>query len=137
MKRTTAVRAAVGSIGLAALLGGSLCLMTARAQQGAKKIPAPMGKITPWKAIEIATGKVPGRALNANFEFDEGHWIYGVMIVSGKTLKEVEIDPMTGKIGDVESITPEGEAKEVASELNAAIGNGKPAPEKGEKGEGK
>ena len=132
-KRTLGVLA-IGA-GLAALIGG-LSLVGARAQDG-KKIPAPSGKITPWQAIQIANKKVPGQAINANFEFDEGHWIYGVMIVSGKKIQEVEIDPNTGKIGDVEEITPAGEAKEIEAELNAAIGNkaAKPAKENDEKDE--
>ena len=106
-------------VGVAALFGGGLFLQ-ARAQDS-KPIPAPMGKITPWAAIKIATAHTPGQALNANFEFDEGHWIYGVMIVTKAGLKEVEIDPMSGKVGDVENITPEGEAKETAQELRAAL----------------
>lgn len=115
-KNKPIARLVLAGICLVALLGGSLFLMTARAQQ-----PAPKGKITPWEAIKIATGKVSGRPLMANFEFDEGHWIYGVMIVSGKSIKEVEIDPMTGKVGDTENVTPEGEAKEVQQELTAAL----------------
>src|SRR5579871_2684186 len=106
--RQPTVPLVIGATCLLTLLGGSLFLMTARAQQ-----PTPRGKITPWEAMKIATGKVPGRPLNANFEFDEGHWIYGVMVVSGKSIKEVEIDPMTGKVGDTENVTPEGEAREV------------------------
>src|SRR5579871_5092621 len=98
MKRSSLSSIAVGALGLAVLIGGSVAWIGARAQESAKKIPAPAGKVTPWAAIKIATGKVPGRALNANFEFDEGHWVYGVVVVTGNTLKEVEIDPMTGKI---------------------------------------
>ena len=128
-KRTLGLMA-IG-LGLTALAGG-LSLVAARAQDG-KKMPAPAGKITPWQAIKIATDKVPGKALNANFEFDEGHWIYGVMIVADHKLKEVEIDPMTGKVGDVEDITPEGEGKEITQELNAALGIKGEQPAKGEK----
>ena len=112
------------------LLGGSLALINADAQKKAQKQPAPQCKITPVQAINIALGKVPGRPLNANFEFAEGKWVYGVMVVNGKTIKEVEIDPMTGKVGDTETITPEDEAKEIQQELNAAIGNKTAAPEK-------
>jgi hypothetical protein len=97
---------------------GSGLFLQARAQQS---IPPPTGKITPWAAIKIAVAHTPGQALNANFEFDEGKWVYGVMIVTRQGLKEVELDPNTGKVGDVESITPEGEAKETAQELRAAL----------------
>jgi hypothetical protein len=129
-KRTLGIMAA--GVGLTALIGG-FALQTAKAA-GGKADPAPVGKITPWAAIKIATGKVPGRVLNANFELDEGKWVYGVMIVANGKIQEVEIDPMTGKIGDTEEITPEGEAKEVQAELTAAL-SGKPAAkESDEKG---
>jgi hypothetical protein len=87
----------------------------------AQKPTPPTGKITPWAAIASATKKVPGRAISANFEFDEGHWIYGVMVISGGKISEVEVDPTTGKVGDVESIDPVAEGKEVTQELQAAL----------------
>ena len=99
--------------------------------------PRHIAKKISVEAIHIALGKVPGRVLQANFEFDEGKWVYGVMIVNGKILKEVEIDPMTGKIGDVETVTPEGEAKEVQDELTKAVGGPSTEPEKDEKDEKK
>jgi hypothetical protein len=115
---------------LGIILGGSVLVFAAQSGAGAQKdANKPIGKITPWEAIRIATTKVPGRALNANFEYAEGHWVYGVMVVTNTTpkkIQEVEIDPITGKIGDTEEITPDGEAKEMAAELNAALGN-KPA----------
>ena len=137
MKTISKSKGALGlALGLASVLGGAS--LVARAQDG-KKQPEPAGKITPWAAIEIALAKVPGRPLNANFEFAEGHWVYGVMVVSGTKIKEVEIDPMSGKVGDVEDITPAGEAKEMEEELNTAIGmkssKAPAAPEKGEKGD--
>ena len=132
------VRARIVVTGAAILLAGGVGLLTARAQNTAKASMTrePKCKVTPVEAIKIAKGKVSGQALNANFEFAEGKWVYGVMIVSGKTIKEVEIDPMTGKIGDVETVTPEGEAAEMRDELTKAIG-GKvtPKPEAGEKDE--
>ena len=84
--------------------------------------PKPMSKITPPEAIAIALKKmVGGRPLQANFEFDEGHWVYGVMVVKDHKITEVEIDPMTGKVGDSEDVTPAGEAKEIQDELGKAI----------------
>ena len=74
----------------AAVFGG-FALQTAKAAGGGKTDPPPVGKIAPWEAIKIATGKVPGRVLN-------------------------------GKIGDVEAVTPAGEAKEVQAELTKALG---------------
>lgn len=112
---------------LGIILGGSAFVFATQTGAGAQKdANKPVGKITPWEAIKIATAKVPGHALNANFEYAEGHWVYGVMVVTNTTpkkIQEVEIDPITGKIGDMEEITPEGEAKEMAAELNTALGN--------------
>ena len=90
-------------------------------EEGSAPQTAPMANIGPVKAIKIALGKVPGKVLQANFEFDEGHWVYGVMIVHNHKITEVEIDPMSGKIGDSEEVTPEGEAKEVLAELSKAV----------------
>ncbi|MEP6755391.1 MAG: PepSY domain-containing protein [Chthonomonadales bacterium] len=99
------------------LAGG---LVTARAFQ--KGDPEPKAKIGPLEAMKAATAKVPGRAFNANFELDEGKWVYGVMVINGKTIKEVLVDPITGKAGAVEAVTPEDEAKEIKAELTKAIG---------------
>lgn len=131
MKLNTNRSAILGFVGLSLL--GAATILSARAQESKSSRPAPAGKITPWEAIKIATGKVPGRALNANFEFDDGHWTYGVMVVNGKTITEVEIDPMTGKIGDTETVTPESEAKETKAELTAAISGKSVSAEKDEK----
>ncbi len=133
-------RKAMSLLGLTALLGGSLFLMRAGAVPGAPKDTAPSGKITPWQAMKIATINTPGKPLQATFEHEDGKWIYGVVVVSGKTLHEVEVDATTGKVGDSEKITPEAEGRELAQELNAAIGHRsaansgeKEADEKGEK----
>ena len=82
-------------------------------------------KITPWAAMKTAAEKTGGMPFQALYEFDEGHWVYGVVIVKDHKLMEVEIDPQTGKVGDTEAIDPAGEAKEVQQELTAAtkLGN--------------
>jgi len=129
-RRTTAT-----IFGIATLLGGGLLLMRANATPGARKDTAPSGKITPWQAMKIATAKTPGKPIWANFEFEDGKWIYGVVVASGKTLHEVEIDATTGKVGDSEVITPAQEGKEATQELNAAIGNRSAARSADEKGE--
>jgi hypothetical protein len=111
------------------LLTLSVCLMTGSlalagvyaSRPHVTDIPAPSGKVAPWEAMKIATKKTGGRALGANFEFDDGHWIYGVTVVTKGKLQEVEIDPTSGKIGEVENITPDGEAKETKSDLQKAL----------------
>ena len=135
-KRMTTTLCAM--LGAGAVIAGGTGLLAAQAQQKGSAMPQPKCKVSPVEAIKIAESKVPGRPLQANFEFDEGKWVYGVMIVSGKTLKEVTIDPMTGTVGDVETVTPEDEAKEIKDELTKAIGgkvNAAAAEEKGEKPE--
>ena len=79
---------------------------------------APAAKVTPIQAMAAAKKKLGGgTAFQANFEFDEGHWVYGVMVVKGHQISEVEVDPTTGKALDSESVTPSGEAKEAQEEL--------------------
>ena len=98
-------------------------LITARAEHGTvgRRVRC---RITPVEAIHVALKKVGhGRALQANFEFDEGKWVYGVIVVSGKPCTR-SIDPMTGKVADVENVTPAGEAKELEAAFSRAIGSG-------------
>ncbi|MBS1723463.1 MAG: PepSY domain-containing protein [Armatimonadetes bacterium] len=78
-------------------------------------------KVTPVQAMKAAEGKVGGKAAMAIFEFDEGHWIYGVVVVKDKKLMEVDVDPITGKAGDSEAVNPEDEGKEFQQELAKLI----------------
>ena len=112
----------IGIYSLAAGLAGAALLGSLwQASAGSQREPV-KGKIGPWDAMKLATGKVPGRAYNCTYEFEDGHWQYAVFVVAGKTIKEVEIDPVTGKVGDVENVDPDKEAQEVARDLKAAIG---------------
>lgn len=77
----------------------------------------PHAKVTPVQAMKIAEGKAGGKAMMAIFEFDEGHWVYGIVVVKNHKLTEVEIDPMTGKVLASEPVTPDDEAKEMKAEL--------------------
>lgn len=117
----------LAAVALTCALGGSV--LVAGAQHGARQ-PAPRCSISPVDAIKVATARVPGRPLWANFEFAEGKWVYAVMIVNGKSIKEVEVDPMTGKPGAIEVVTPNDEAKEVRDDLSVAIGAKAAVPEK-------
>jgi hypothetical protein len=82
---------------------------------------APKAKLNPIQAMRIAEKASHGKAFQATFEFDEGKWVYGVMVKKGAQLFEVELDPVTGKVGDTEKVTPAGEAKEVQSELGKIL----------------
>ncbi len=90
-------------------------------KEAPKAMTVPAAKITPVQAMKAAEAKSGGKAKMAMFEFDEGHWVYGVIIVKNHKLMEVELDPITGKVGDMESVTPEGEGKEFQQELAKLI----------------
>ena len=45
------------------------------AHAGAK----PAAKITPAQAKAAAVKKIPGKALSAKYEFEDGHWQYAVV----------------------------------------------------------
>ena len=97
------------------------CFLSARipAVQG-----APIVKVGPWDAMKAAEAKVPGsKAYNATYAQEGGKWLYDVIVIKGKTITEVEVDAATGKVGDTEAATPEGEGKELTAGLNKAIGN--------------
>jgi len=77
----------------------------------------PSAKISPVEAMKLAESKTGGKAKIATFEFEDGKWIYGVVVVKSHKLMEVEIDATSGKVGDVESFTADSEAKEFKGEL--------------------
>jgi uncharacterized membrane protein YkoI len=59
-------------------------------------------KVALGDAIDTALAKVPGKALSAEAEFDDGKAVYEVMILSDGKMVEVEIDATTGAILEVE-----------------------------------
>ncbi len=122
MKRT--LDALLCGLSLLALLTAGLA---ANAQQKEKHTP-PKVKITAAQANEIALKKYHGKIVgNTPLENEEGKWQYGVMVRSGKTLREVMVNAMTGKIDSVEVTTEAKEsAEKKADEAKAKkTGNGK------------
>ena len=118
-------RNVISSMSAIAIVAAVVGFVSLSSSVFAQKQPAPPASvISPVKAMKLGAAKAKGRALNCTLEFDEGHWVYGVIVVSGKTLQEVELDPATGNIGDVEKITPDGEGKEMTAQLKKAIGGG-------------
>jgi len=86
---------------------------------------APKATISPVQAMAVAKKKMGGgTAFQATFEFDEGHWVYGVMVVKGHKISEVEIDPVSGKALDTEAVSAEGEAKEMSELLKKVAASG-------------
>jgi uncharacterized membrane protein YkoI len=59
--------------------------------------------ISPETAKRIVLKRCPGRITQkVTLENESGHWQYGVMVLSGKTLREVMVDARTGRIANVE-----------------------------------
>ncbi len=59
--------------------------------------------ISPETAKRIVLKRFPGRITQkVTLENESGHWQYGVMVLSGKTLREVMVDSHTGGIANVE-----------------------------------
>ena len=111
---------AIAAIGLIAIGSGAAELT----QKLSAFSAPPSGKVTPWAAMKTAAAKTGGKPFQAVFEFEDGRWQYGVLVLKGGRISEVEINATTGVVGDVEGITPAGEAKEAQSELEAAIKSG-------------
>lgn len=114
----------VASIAAALLVGTFAWSQEENEHESGARRTAPVGKVTPWQAMKLAEGKTGGKAMQATFEFEDGHWIYGVIVVGKGKLSEAEIDATTGKFGDVEQITPSEEAKELEGDLNRAMKGG-------------
>ncbi len=106
------------------VVGSSIFLCSAALVTGAyaygrtqTSAPKPVAKVTPVQAMQAAEAKTGGKAGMAVFEFDEGHWVYGVIITKNHKLIEVDVDPVSGKAGATEEATPDAEAKELKDAL--------------------
>ncbi len=108
----------VTSLSTLAFAKGSVMLQK---QQKEVAMTKPTSKITPSAAMKAAEDKAGGKAVMAIFEWDEGHWVYGVVTVKNHKITEVDVDPMTGKAGATEGGTPEAEAAEMKDALTKFI----------------
>jgi len=98
--------------------GGLALALLGAAHAGAK--PAP--KITPAQAEAAAVKKIPGKALSAKYEFEDGHWQYAVLVKSKHgDLYEAEVNSTTGRVTATEKTTPAEEASEAAADKKAAM----------------
>ena len=87
-----------------------------------QKPPKPAPKTTPVQAIDAAINKMGGgAAFQATLEYEDGKWVYGVLVVKGHKISEVVVDSDKGTILDIEGVTPDDEAGEVKEELAAVI----------------
>ena len=107
-----------------AIVGAVAGVLTHQVPRASAFSSPPSGKVTAWAAMKTAAAKTGGKPFQAVFEFEDGKWIYGVLVLKGGKISEVEIDASTGVVGDVEGITPAGEAKEFQGELEAVIKSG-------------
>lgn len=100
-------RALCGGAGMAAVL--ALTLVTAQA--------APKTRFTAAQANAIVLKRFPGKLTGKTvLENEEGSWQYGVMVQSGRTLREVMVDANSGKIVDIEKTTVAKERAEKRAE---------------------
>ena len=78
-------------------------------------------RITMAQANAIALKKFPGKLTQkTTLENEEGAWQYGVMVRSGRTLREVMVDAHSGKIANVEVTSGAQENREQRAEDAAA-----------------
>src|SRR5690348_13800230 len=81
---------------------------------------APKAKVSPTQAEAAATHKIPGKALSAKYEYEDGRWQYAVLVKSAKGLYEVEVSSTTGKVLDSEKTSMAEEASEARADARAA-----------------
>ena len=78
-------------------------------------------KITPAQAKAAAVKKIPGKALSAKYEFEDGHWQYAVLVKSkAGGLYEAEVNSTTGRVTATEKTSVAEEASEAAADKKAA-----------------
>lgn len=97
----------------------ALALVFAGMSQAAQtsKAPASHAKITGAQAEAVALHKYPGKIVDkTKLENEEGVWQYGVMVRSGKTLREIMVNAKTGKIDNVEVTTAAKEGIEAQAD---------------------
>lgn len=109
-ERTASFRSLLGGLGILALLGS-----------GAAQGVHPHVKVTANQAKAVAlkkySGKIEGKI---NLENEDGAWQYAVNVRSGKTLREVMVNAMTGKIASVEVTSKAEEAREAKADAAKA-----------------
>lgn len=74
------------------------------------------------QAISAAEQQVGGKASRAEYEREQGRWVFDVEVVKGNEVLDVQVDPISGKVltamndpidqGDVEDTGGGGEAND-------------------------
>lgn len=121
------LRFLLGGAGITALLVAGNCLgVQAQATHTQMQSAHAHARISASQAQAIALKKYPGTVEGKiALEDEEGSWQYAVNVRAGKTLREVMVNAVTGKIANVEVTTNAEEAKEQKAE--AAKMNPSPA----------
>jgi hypothetical protein len=108
------LRSLMVGLSMVALIGAGI------GAQAQDKNP-PKVKFTVEQAKAIAVKKYHGKVVGQPpLENEEGKWQYGVMVKTGKTLREIMVNAMTGKIDSVEVTTNAKEAAEKKADAAAA-----------------
>lgn len=112
-----------GTLKLARLVLAVMAVLALLAGTMAYAAPAPKAQVPPKLKITMAQanatalarfhGKVVGKT---TLENEAGVWQYGVMVQTGKTLREVMVNANTGKIDHVEVTSASKENKEAQAE---------------------
>ncbi len=102
--QTNTIRLVAGAAVLLAALGAGLPM--AQAKSHGKGHAQMHARISAAQANAIVLKRYPGKlAGKTTLENEEGSWQYGVMVRSGRTLREVMVDANSGKIANVEVTT--------------------------------
>lgn len=110
----------IGTIAIAAGLAVMLGAASLQTRSDGQKAVA-HAKITVAQANAIALRKYPGKVVGKTpLENEEGKLQYGVMVRSGKTLREVMVNAATGRIDSVEVTTAAKERAEKRSDESKA-----------------
>lgn len=74
------------------------------------------------QAISAAEQQVGGKASRAEYEHEQGRWVFDVEVVKGSEVLDVQVDPISGKVitamndpadqGDVEDSDGDSEAND-------------------------
>ncbi len=86
----------------------------------------PKARVSAQQAEAAAVRRIPGHALSAKYEFEDGHWQYAVLVKDSKgQLYEAEVSAATGKVTATEKTSAAEEASEAAADKKAAMKSGK------------
>ncbi len=103
------------------LLRSEAALLVAVALPAALHAAPPAAKVSPRQAEAAAVARIPGKALAAKYEFEDGRWQYAVTVQDKKgQLYEAEVSASTGRVTATEKTSRAEEAQEAAADKKAA-----------------